>query len=280
MQAGKGKTIIITGCNKGIGFGVVQKILKNHPEDKIIMAIRTLDNGKKALEELKKTFPDVEKKITLAELDVQNTKSIDKFIDWVKKNNIQADCLLNNAGTAVQKAELTPEIVKATFPTNFYGTIELSEKMVPLLNKNGKIIFITSIMGTHAMTPGFIYKDKLEDPKLTKEGLYKIVDQFKADVAAKKPDIVKGGWFPIYALSKMLLNYYVKVWAQDKAIKEKGIQVYGCHPGWVKTDLGGPMAPMSVEEGTVCPCYLLDLPYVVDEKLQGKFFNECKVAQI
>ena len=48
------------------------------------------------------------------------------------------------------------------------------------------------------------------------------------------------------------------------------------HPGWVKTDMGGKIAPKTVEEGCVTQMYLIDLPYKRDPELNGKFFYECK----
>jgi len=40
--------------------------------------------------------------------------------------------------------------------------------------------------------------------------------------------------------------------------------------------MGGPNAYRSLEEGIVCPVYLVDLPFKVDPDLQGKFFSDQK----
>lgn len=39
------------------------------------------------------------------------------------------------------------ELVKMTFATNYYGTVELTKKMTPLINKRGKIIIVGSMDG-------------------------------------------------------------------------------------------------------------------------------------
>jgi len=49
-----------------------------------------------------------------------------------------------------------------------------------------------------------------------------------------------------YRVSKAALNMLTKNMAI--AYQPHGITVVGLHPGWVKTDMGGPEAPLSVEE--------------------------------
>ena len=45
----KEKTVVVTGCNKGIGYGIVEHLAKC-PVMKVIMACRNVDKGKKAKE--------------------------------------------------------------------------------------------------------------------------------------------------------------------------------------------------------------------------------------
>jgi len=42
----------------------------------------------------------------------------------------------------------------------------------------------------------------------------------------------------------------------------------------VRTELGGPHAPRSLEEGIVCPIYMVELPFKVNPEFQGKFFYD------
>ena len=58
-----------------------------------------------------------------------------------------ADILINNAGIATKGDSFNSDIVKDTFKINFYGTVELSEKFVPYLKPNGKIITLGSRAG-------------------------------------------------------------------------------------------------------------------------------------
>ena len=56
-----------------------------------------------------------------------------------------------------------------------------------------------------------------------------------------------GTWSPAYAASKTALNAITCLLAV--ALKDKGVAVNSVCPGWCRTEMGGPNAPRSVEEG-------------------------------
>ena len=58
-------------------------------------------------------------------------------------------------------------------------------------------------------------------------------------------DNTSGGMY-IYRSSKTALNQVVKSLSVD--LKPMGITVISLHPGWVKTDMGGPNAPVQIDE--------------------------------
>jgi NAD(P)-dependent dehydrogenase (short-subunit alcohol dehydrogenase family) len=78
-------------------------------------------------------------------------------------------------------------------------------------------------------------------------------------------------WSPAYCLSKTSLNGLTVQLAE--ALKPKGIAVNAVCPGWVHTDMGGPSAPRSVEEGAGG---ILWLCLEAGQELTGGFFRDGK----
>jgi NAD(P)-dependent dehydrogenase (short-subunit alcohol dehydrogenase family) len=75
-----------------------------------------------------------------------------------------------------------------------------------------------------------------------------------------------GGGRTAYRLSKSALNALTATTAAD----ERGILVNSVCPGWVRTDMGGPHAPRSVDEGADTAVWLATLP---DDGPSGGFFR-------
>jgi len=278
MEAGI-KTILITGCNKGVGFGILKTLAAQPEKHNFIMAVRSIDNGKKALSEIIKQVPDFEKRATILELDISKSESIDKFVKHMEDTKTKIHCLVNNAGMAFKGDIFNEEVVRVTFATNFYGTVEFTEKMLSHLHDGGKIVFITSSVGKLGKLKSEELVKKFDDPKITREGIFALAKQFYDEVVSNTFE--KNGWPRAgYVISKLCLNIYTRWISQKPDIVKRGIQVYACCPGWVRTDMAGPKAERSIEEGAVCPCYLVNLPYKINPEFQGKFFYDSKVTPL
>ena len=80
-------------------------------------------------------------------------------------------------------------------------------------------------------------------------------------------DNTSGGMY-IYRSSKTALNQVVKSLSVD--LKPIGITVISLHPGWVKTDMGGPNAPVSIDESVKGMMKVID---TTDIGNTGTFLN-------
>ena len=77
-----------------------------------------------------------------------------------------------------------------------------------------------------------------------------------------------GGW-PAYRMSKTALNALTRTTAAEVAAD--GIKVNAACPGWVKTDMGGPDAERTPEQGADTAVWLALLP---DDGPTGGFFRD------
>eukprot|EP00826_Nyctotherus_ovalis_P060393 TRINITY_DN846_c0_g1_i1.p2 TRINITY_DN846_c0_g1~~TRINITY_DN846_c0_g1_i1.p2 ORF type:complete len:297 (+),score=92.08 TRINITY_DN846_c0_g1_i1:167-1057(+) len=273
------KVIMITGCNRGIGLGILKNLAERADNHTFIMAVRSVDNGKKAVEELEKTIPRLGERVTIRELDLSKPESIDAFATWAKDSGKKIDCLINNAGTATKGDTFNEEVVRTTFQTNFYGSVDITEKLLPSIADSGKIIFVGSMLGCLGRLASEELKQSFNNPKITREQLFKLAEKFHADVA--DGSYKEKGWIAQgYRMASLCQNIYVRILGRDSEVVKRGIQVVSCSPGWVRTDMAGPKAPRSIEQGVVCPCSAVYFPWKIDPKYQGQLLFNCKVANL
>jgi NAD(P)-dependent dehydrogenase (short-subunit alcohol dehydrogenase family) len=74
---------------------------------------------------------------------------------------------------------------------------------------------------------------------------------------------------PAYSMSKAALNAFTRVLAD--AYRGSGVLANAVDPGWVRTDMGGPSAPRSPEQGADTIVWLATLP---DDGPTGGFFRD------
>jgi NAD(P)-dependent dehydrogenase (short-subunit alcohol dehydrogenase family) len=74
---------------------------------------------------------------------------------------------------------------------------------------------------------------------------------------------------PAYSMSKAALNALTRILAAT--YRDRGVLVNAVDPGWVRTDMGGPSAPRSVEQGADTIVWLATLP---DRGPTGGFFHD------
>ena len=137
------KSVLITGCSSGIGLDSAQYLTQKGFH--VIASVRQ----EKDIEIL------TSKNIECIQLDLNETASIDKAVDYIKQNHPDLYGLVNNGaygqGGAVE--DLSRQALREQFETNVFGTHELTQKIVPLFHKNniGRIVQISSVLGFIAL---------------------------------------------------------------------------------------------------------------------------------
>lgn len=131
------KTILVTGASSGFGLTLAHKLhLLGH----------TVIGTSREPEKYAGKLP-----FKLLRLDIADDSSIDAFDQELSRHVRQLDVLVNNAGYMVTGlAEETPiDSGRAQFETNFWGTVKLTNAILPRFRaqKHGQIITVSSIVG-------------------------------------------------------------------------------------------------------------------------------------
>jgi NAD(P)-dependent dehydrogenase (short-subunit alcohol dehydrogenase family) len=212
------KIALITGSNKGIGFETARQLAASGGVH-VVLAARDRTKGVEAALKLQAEGLDVEALI----LDVTDAASIAAAAGEIERKFGRLDILINNAGIAVQNgskkvSEETLDVWRRTFDTNLFALIAVTQAFLPLLKKStaGRIVNLSSILASltlHSDPASPIYDFKM----------------------------------PAYNVSKTAVNGWTVQLAYE--LRDTKIKVNAAHPGWVKTEMGGPAAPMEIVDG-------------------------------
>jgi NAD(P)-dependent dehydrogenase (short-subunit alcohol dehydrogenase family) len=149
-------------------------------------------------------------------------------------------------------------VARDTIATNFTGPMTLTDALLPELAEGARIVNVSSGVADRSRLSKSI-REALEDPSLTRAGLAALMQKFVDDVAAGRHG--DEGWpSSAYCVSKIGLNRLTELYGAELAGDPRRILANAACPGWVRTDMGGPGAPLSPEEGAVTPVWLALLP--------------------
>ncbi|MFT5388275.1 MAG: short-subunit dehydrogenase [Lysobacterales bacterium] len=142
------KTVLITGCSSGFGLLIAAHLAKK--DYNVIATMRNLKKQSALLNEVNLRNASV----SIKQLDVTNTKSIDKCMAEIAEQVGYVDVLINNAGYGIAGAfeDLSDKEIRDQFDTNFFGVQNVTRACIPLMRtrRSGKIINMSSISGFSA----------------------------------------------------------------------------------------------------------------------------------
>lgn len=225
------KIALITGANRGIGFETARQLANQGI--KVLLGARSEGKGLEAESKLKTEGLDVE----FIKLDVDDPKTHESASRFIESTYGRLDILVNNAGiflnefdngAPIPASRTSADVFRKTFDTNFFNTVELTQRFLPLIKKSdaGRIVFLSSGLGSLGLH---------SDPN---SELY----NFKV---------------PAYNISKTALNGYAVHLAHE--LRDTPIKVNAAHPGSVVTDMNA-NGQIPVEEGAKTSVALATLP--------------------
>jgi NAD(P)-dependent dehydrogenase (short-subunit alcohol dehydrogenase family) len=161
-------------------------------------------------------------------------ESIAALAERLRSRNQRLDALVNNAAIHDGPAH-------RVWAVNVLGPLLLTRALQPLLARNARVVMVTSGLGQLSAQPRSLVQ-RLLYPGLSLTDIERL--------ATEAP----GG----YGESKAALNAMSRLFAEE--LKSRGILVNAISPGWVRTDMGGPSAPRSLQQGAASLLWGVRLP--------------------
>lgn len=230
------RVAVVTGANRGIGTAVAQGLARLGLI--VVMGSRSKEKGNAAAKPLQSEGLIV----SVCPLDVTDEASVAAAIAETLRLYGRLDVLVNNAavlldgpGSPVSRVVSVPaQMVRDTYETNVLGPLRLIQAVLPAMHTQGYGRIVNVSSGAGQLSE-------------------------------------MGPAYPAYRLSKAALNALTRTAAAELA--DTPIKVNAMCPGWVRTDMGGPEAERSVEEGADTALWLATLP---DDGPSGGFFRDRK----
>ncbi len=200
-----GQVCVVTGANSGIGYHTAKGLAEMGAT--VVMVVRNMDKGEKALEEIKQMTGS--SSVYLMHCDVSDMASVDRFTKAFKDRFMCLNVLINNAGAAFSKRQETEVGYEKTIATNYLGMFRLTHNLLPMLRDTAPSRVINISSGMHKT-------GKINFDDIMMEKNYASMKQ--------------------YANSKLIVTTYTNALA--RRLSGTGVTANVVEPGFVATNLG------------------------------------------
>lgn len=190
MRRFEGKTVMITGCNRGIGKAMLDVFAEEGAN--IIACTR------KSTEEQLAFYDEVQKKNQIViypyYFDLSFEEDLKLGLKDIVSHHKKIDCLINNAGIPAGGLMImtSQKKLKEVFQINYFAQVQISQAVCKIMmrQKSGSIIFMSSVMGLDSMPGGSAYGASKAAITMLVKTLSKEVGGFGIRVNAIAPNLV------------------------------------------------------------------------------------------
>jgi NAD(P)-dependent dehydrogenase (short-subunit alcohol dehydrogenase family) len=230
------RVALVTGANRGLGLETSRQLLAKGLT--VVMAGRDEAALARARAGLGK---DEQSRAVIVRMDVTDSRSIVDAHRTVRERVGPVDVLVNNAAVLLSESDevlsIPTDAYRRTFDTNVFGVIDVSRVFVPDMVQRRYGRIVNVSSGAGQLARMSTYA-------------------------------------PAYSMSKTALNAFTRI--LGATYQGMGVLVNAVDPGWVRTDMGGPSAPRSAQQGADTIVWLATLP---DDGPSGGFFHDRRAIQ-
>ena len=202
--------VLITGADKGLGLALVSRFLRG--------GFQVFAGIYASSDNLQPLFQEHGSRLELVPLDVTDMVSILRAVSQITAQTSALDILINNAAIylpqkpvkPLAELDLTDGHLEESLNVNAFGPLLVTQQFLPLLEKGSRKLLIN--ISSEAGSIGNCWRT---------------------------------GEFA-YCMSKAALNMQSRI--LQNYVEPQGFRVLAIHPGWMRTDMGGPDADIHPDE--------------------------------
>ena len=257
-----GKTCVVTGANTGIGKAAALALAQLGAT--VVIVCRNAERGAAARDEIERAARAAGRggSVSLELADLSSQMEVRGLAERVIAAHPSIDVLVNNAGVALRRRELTVDGVERTFAVNYLAYVLLARLLLPALTaaaqSHGEARIVNVASGAHGAIKALDFANLQGEKRYTDFGAYAL---------SKLADIMF-----TYTLARRLAG--------------SGITVNTLHPGVVATEIWrqvpilrsiAKIFMLSPEKGARTTVYLAASPEV--RGVTGTYFAKCAPAK-
>jgi NAD(P)-dependent dehydrogenase (short-subunit alcohol dehydrogenase family) len=259
-----GKRVLVTGASAGLGVETTRALAAHGAW--VTMAVRDLDKGAAAMEQVLESVPDAQ--LDLRQLDLADLASIRTFASSFLEDHPSLDILIGNAGVMACPQGTTADGFETQLGTNHLGHFLLIQLLTPALVAAGHARIVLLSSAAHRFS----------------------------DVDLDDPGFERTPYDPWVSYGRSKTANVLCAVALDERLADQGVRAFAVHPGGIQTELGrhlteeslsaliamrpagGKVLWKTVPQGAATTVYAATSPDL--EGMGGRYLEDCHVAEV